>query len=63
MTELEAVNAGFDALYEAARAADDNCWWCCGGGDQWCDELLERRAAVFAAYPDLDPAPVTTEVA
>lgn len=53
--ELAAVAEGFDALYEAARAADDDCWWCCGGGDQWREELLERQGAVFAAHPDLAP--------
>ena len=53
VAELEAVRAGFVALYEAACQADDDCWWCCGGGDEWRAELEERKAAVLAEHPDL----------
>lgn len=47
--ELVAVDRGFEALYNAARAADDDCWWCCGGGDEWRAELEARRTAALNA--------------
>lgn len=53
MAELEAVKAGFVALYEAAEAAGDDCWWCCGGGDEWRAELEGREAAALAQHPEL----------
>lgn len=53
LVELEAVRAGYEALYAAATEAADDCWWCCGGGDEWRAELDARKAAVLADHPEL----------
>ena len=56
--ELEAIAAGWEALYAASWWLDGtDCFWCCGGGDERRAELEERKAAVLAEHPELGLAP------
>ena len=55
--ELEAIVAGWEALYAARELDGTDCFWCCGGGDERRAELEERKAAVLAEHPELGLAP------
>lgn len=51
--ELEAIAAGWEALYVARELDGTDCFWCCGGGDEWRAQLEERKTAVGAEHPEL----------